>query len=90
MSLLLMICATIYEYRVGEFSAKRWNTSVQHEAESLSASTTNNNERRTEYADKNLVGWRVTVQDKELIEKMEKGSKISKECKPVKKDRGIK
>ncbi|KAL7289343.1 hypothetical protein TKK_0016711 [Trichogramma kaykai] len=83
----LMLCATIYEYRTGAFSSGK---AVTPDLESLSAS--NNNERKIEYADKNLAEeqQRITcgmsglagsngggggdgANDKELIEKAEKG-----------------
>ncbi|XP_011493827.1 PREDICTED: nose resistant to fluoxetine protein 6-like [Ceratosolen solmsi marchali] len=75
-TLLLMVCATIYEQRGGITGSK-----PRRDVESLSAS--NNNERLAEYADKNLVVEELRIgcdgspaQDnsKELIEKA-KGSK---------------
>lgn len=92
-----MVGATIYEYRSGAFKSSTWGMSP--DVESLSAS--NNNERRAEYADKNLATeeqQRISVipdNDKELIEKIEKGTKLTaaavtplrKEDKP-RKDKG--
>ncbi|XP_058799100.1 nose resistant to fluoxetine protein 6-like isoform X2 [Phymastichus coffea] len=91
LTLLLMICATIYEYRTGQFASKGCSLSVQQEAESLSAS--NNNDRPAEYADKNLEEQRGTGprdhNDKELIERMEKGGKAPKDDLPIERDRGL-
>ena len=48
-----MILSTIYEYRSGAFkSTGSWGGSTRDVEQSLSAS--NNNDRRAEYADKNL------------------------------------
>lgn len=83
-----MVCATIYEYRSGAFKSSTWGTSP--DVESLSAS--NNNERRAEYADKNLATeeqQRISVipdNDKELIEKIEKGTKLTAAVTPLRKE----
>ncbi|XP_008212464.1 nose resistant to fluoxetine protein 6 isoform X1 [Nasonia vitripennis] len=88
LTFVLMVCATIYEYRSGAFKSSTWTTSP--DVESLSAS--NNNERRAEYADKNLATeeqQRISVipdNDKELIEKIEKGTKLTAAVTPLRKE----
>lgn len=73
-TVFLMICSTIYEYRSGSLTA-----SVGIDVESA-ASLSNNNVRRAEYADKNLAeAQRISVtsssacgghdNDKDLIDK---------------------
>lgn len=84
MTLFLMICSTIYEYRTGEFNGGGSGSSSNVRGDAESASLSNNNVRKAEYADKNLaeaqsisIGWRIDSRishdghdnDKDLIDK---------------------
>ena len=65
-----MVCAVIYDYR---------NISSAEDSESLSVS--NNNEQRSTFVDKHLDEQRITVNqdnDKELMEKIETGRKLTR------------